>query len=122
MERAADFIRLHQGDLRKTHPGRLLTGQLGPLNRMRDVGSALAGHPDADIVAPTVQVAAAAVLLEEGVERGQHLGHGARPTNEHGGGATYGSKPGGQNSSLSTQTSPMVRSNVPVSGLYRSVL
>jgi hypothetical protein len=38
---------------------------------MRDAGPTVAGHPDAFTVNPAVQLAAAAVLLQEGVEGGE---------------------------------------------------
>jgi hypothetical protein len=58
-------------------PGLLLTSRrLGPLDRVRDAGPTFASHPNLAIVTPAVQLAAAPVLLEKGVERGQHSGMG----------------------------------------------
>ena len=45
---------------------------------MRDAGPTFAGHPDVALIAPAIQLATSAMLLEEGIERRQHLGHGAR--------------------------------------------
>jgi hypothetical protein len=45
---------------------------------MPDGGPTFASHPDVPVIAPAVQFATAVVLLEEGVERGQDLGHEAR--------------------------------------------
>jgi hypothetical protein len=45
---------------------------------MLDSGPTLADHPDVAFIAPAVQLATAAVFLDEGVERGQDLGHEAR--------------------------------------------
>ena len=41
------------------------------LDRMRDAGPAVAVHPDHVTVGAGVQIIAAAVLLQEGVERGE---------------------------------------------------
>jgi hypothetical protein len=43
---------------------------------VHDVRSAVAGHPDALTVNAAGQLAAAAVLLQEGVEGGEQIGHG----------------------------------------------
>jgi hypothetical protein len=43
---------------------------------MHDAGPAVAGHPHKGGLDPGVQVAAAAMLLEEGVEIGKQLWHG----------------------------------------------
>ena len=42
---------------------------------MRDSGPAVTGSPDALPVEAAVQLAAAAVLLQEGIEGGEQLGH-----------------------------------------------
>jgi hypothetical protein len=49
----------------------MLTVRLGRLHRMRDAGSAVARHPHALIIYAAGQLAAAAVLLHEGVEGGE---------------------------------------------------
>jgi hypothetical protein len=42
---------------------------------MRDPAAAVTGHPDALIIHAAVQLAAAAVLLQEGVKGGEECGH-----------------------------------------------
>jgi hypothetical protein len=44
---------------------------------MRDAGPAVARHPDLAAVNVAVELAAAAMLLHEGVEGGEQLGNGA---------------------------------------------
>jgi hypothetical protein len=52
---------------------------IGPegVEPVRDPGAAVARHPDPLALDATVQLPAPAVLLQEGVERGEQLGHGA---------------------------------------------
>ena len=45
---------------------------------LHDVGPAVAGHPHALIVDATVEIAALPVLLQEGIEGGEQIRHGAR--------------------------------------------
>jgi hypothetical protein len=52
---------------------------------VRDAGPTVAGHPDVAFIPSAVQLATSAMLLEEGVERGQHLRHGAGCYHEHNG-------------------------------------
>src|SRR5262245_56400787 len=66
VEGAGHFIGLHEGDAWEGHPGLLLTtGRLESLDRMRYAGPRLASHPDVTIAAPALQLATAAVFLEE---------------------------------------------------------
>ena len=44
---------------------------------MRDAGPAVARQPDSISIDAAIQLAAAAVLLQEGIEGGQQLGHRA---------------------------------------------
>ena len=53
------------------------TSRLGGLDRLHDVRPAITRHPDAPVLHAAVQLAAAPVLLEEGVERGEEIGHGS---------------------------------------------
>jgi len=47
---------------------------------MRDTGPAVACHPDSLTINTALEVAAPAVLLQEGVEGGEELGHGRETT------------------------------------------
>ncbi len=86
--RARDEGRVHEGKGRWSHhvqcswpmPGRPDSLSIGARGRnpVRDDGTAVAGHPDALPFHPAVKIAAAAVLLQEGLEGGEQLGHGAR--------------------------------------------
>ena len=49
---------------------------LGQAARIHVAGPARAAHPDALALHPTLQLAAAAALLQEGVKRGEQAVHG----------------------------------------------
>ncbi len=55
-----------------------LVVKVGGLDRVHDGGAVIACHPHAAIFHFAIQAAAPAVLLEEGVEGGEQVGHGAR--------------------------------------------
>jgi hypothetical protein len=48
---------------------RIRASRLGGLDRVHDVGSTVAGHPDPATLHAAVQVATTSVLLEERVDR-----------------------------------------------------